>query len=280
MQIRRIGCRSVSTPTSRRSTPTGSSSATDDEHVEGDGEALLGPAHQPRRRRRRWPRHLREDARPDPRHRAGPPQHDGRHLAWCSPRKAPSTRCTRSCSASASSPCSTTTARSRPPTAPRSRRRSCSSPPRCGASSARRSSTASTLLESTTPITFQVGANTGEAIYLPGSNLGGTYYFASVFVNTFTAGGADIDAIDPALSSIADARATPRRDPEPPRAHDREPRDLPGEPLRRREPHPRHRHGEGDDEVHEAPDPAAVRRRDARDRRTRRRRQCSACCSG
>ena len=45
---------------------------TADEHVEVDGEALLGPAHQPRRRRRRRPRHLREDARPDPRHRAGP----------------------------------------------------------------------------------------------------------------------------------------------------------------------------------------------------------------
>jgi flagellin len=60
-------------------------------------------------------------------------------------------------------------------------------------------------LGSTTPITFQVGANTGETIIINPMNLGGTY-FDSVFVGTFTTG-ADINAIDRSLSSIADARA-------------------------------------------------------------------------
>jgi flagellin len=60
-------------------------------------------------------------------------------------------------------------------------------------------------LGSTTPITFQVGANTGETIIINPMNLGGTY-FDSVFVGTFTVG-ADINAIDKSLSSIADARA-------------------------------------------------------------------------
>jgi flagellin len=61
------------------------------------------------------------------------------------------------------------------------------------------------VLGSTSPITFQVGANTGETIILNGMNLAGTY-FDSVFVGTFTTG-ADITAIDLSLSSIADARA-------------------------------------------------------------------------
>jgi flagellin len=60
-------------------------------------------------------------------------------------------------------------------------------------------------LGSTTPITFQVGANTGETIVMTPMNLGGSY-FDSVFVGTFTTG-ADITAIDRSLSSIADARA-------------------------------------------------------------------------
>jgi flagellin len=60
-------------------------------------------------------------------------------------------------------------------------------------------------LGSTTPITFQVGANTGETIVITPMNLGGAY-FDSVFVGTFTTG-ADITAIDLSLSSIADARA-------------------------------------------------------------------------
>ena len=61
------------------------------------------------------------------------------------------------------------------------------------------------VLGSVSPITFQVGANTGETIVMAGMNLGGTY-FNSVFVGTFTTG-ADITAIDQSLSSIADARA-------------------------------------------------------------------------
>jgi flagellin len=60
-------------------------------------------------------------------------------------------------------------------------------------------------LGSNTPITFQVGANTGETIVMSPMNLGGSY-FDSVFVGTFTTG-ADITAIDRSLSSIADARA-------------------------------------------------------------------------
>jgi flagellin len=60
-------------------------------------------------------------------------------------------------------------------------------------------------LGSNTPITFQVGANTGETIVMNPMNLGGAY-FDSVFVGTFTTG-ADITAIDRSLSSIADARA-------------------------------------------------------------------------
>ena len=66
------------------------------------------------------------------------------------------------------------------------------------------------VLESATSITFQVGANSGEIILVPGLDLGGaTYnYFSSIFANTFTAGGADIDTIGTALSSVADIRAT------------------------------------------------------------------------
>jgi flagellin len=62
------------------------------------------------------------------------------------------------------------------------------------------------LLSGATPVTFQVGANTGETITLAGANMGGSY-FSSVF-GAFTASGVDIDAISAAISSIADARAT------------------------------------------------------------------------
>ncbi len=61
----------------------------------------------------------------------------------CRPLKAPSPRCTRCCSASATSPCSSTTAPSRPPTRPRSRPRSRSSAPRSRTSASRPRSTAS-----------------------------------------------------------------------------------------------------------------------------------------
>ena len=102
------------------------------------------PAHQPGRGRRRRPGHLREDARPDPRHRARRSATRWTASRWCRPQKARSTRCTRSSSASASSPCSTTTAPCRPPIGRRSQPRSPSSPPRSPASSRRPSSTAST----------------------------------------------------------------------------------------------------------------------------------------
>ena len=118
------------------------------------------------------------------------------------------------------------------------------------------------VLGSTSPITFQVGANTGETIILNGMNLGGTY-FDSVFVGTFTTG-ADIDAIDMSLSLDRGRPGRPRCHPEPPRAHDREPRDVPREPLRRRVAHPRHGHGARDDDLHEAPGAPAVRRGHAR----------------
>ena len=55
-----------------------------------------------------------------------------------------------------------------------------------------------------------------------------------------------------------------RRDPEPARGHRRQPRRLPGEHLRRTEPHPRRRRRRGDGQLHEAADPLAVRHRDAR----------------
>ena len=61
------------------------------------------------------------------------------------------------------------------------------------------------LLSGATPVTFQVGANNGETITLTAANLGGSY-FNSVF-GAFTTT-ADIDAINTAISSIADIRAT------------------------------------------------------------------------
>src|SRR4051812_48312295 len=62
------------------------------------------------------------------------------------------------------------------------------------------------LLQTASPVTFQVGANAGETIVLSGANLGSSY-FASVF-GAFSAGSADITAVNAAISSIADARAT------------------------------------------------------------------------
>jgi flagellin len=64
----------------------------------------------------------------------------------------------------------------------------------------------SQVLSGGVTITFQVGANNGETIALTGSDLGGTY-FDSVFVTAFGAQSADIDAVNLAISSIADVRA-------------------------------------------------------------------------
>jgi flagellin len=62
------------------------------------------------------------------------------------------------------------------------------------------------LLSGATPVTFQVGANAGETITLNSANLGGSY-FQNVF-GGFDAQSADITAINTAISSIADVRAT------------------------------------------------------------------------
>ena len=62
------------------------------------------------------------------------------------------------------------------------------------------------LLSGANGVTFQVGANAGETIVLTGANLGGTY-FQTVF-GAFSATSADITAINNAISSVADVRAT------------------------------------------------------------------------
>ena len=61
------------------------------------------------------------------------------------------------------------------------------------------------VLVSSTPVTFQVGPNSGETFLLTGANMGGNY-FDSVFA-AFTPTGADISAVNSAISSIADVRA-------------------------------------------------------------------------
>ena len=62
-----------------------------------------------------------------------------------------------------------------------------------------------------TSVTLQVGANSGETIAVPGSGLG-SGFFSSVFsmgtTGAWTADGADIAAVNAALSSVADVRAT------------------------------------------------------------------------
>ena len=63
------------------------------------------------------------------------------------------------------------------------------------------------VLAGSATITFQVGANSGETITVQASNMGGTY-FDTVFVTAFTATGADIDALDTALGSISNVRAS------------------------------------------------------------------------
>ena len=63
-------------------------------------------------------------------------------------------------------------------------------------------------LAATSAVTLQVGANGGETIAVTGAGLGGTF-FDTVFDagTTWQAGSADIDAINLALSSVADVRA-------------------------------------------------------------------------
>ena len=89
-----------------------------------------------------------------------------------------------------------------------------------------------------------------------------------------------MDVIDDrhrADSASRDVRADLGAVAEPARAHRRQPRRLPGEPVRRREPHPRRGHGRGDGQLHQAADPLAVRHRHARPGQPGRRRACSRC---
>jgi flagellin len=61
------------------------------------------------------------------------------------------------------------------------------------------------------PLTLQVGANSGETIAVPGAGLGAGF-FADVFsmgaTGSWTVDGANINAVNLALSSVADVRAT------------------------------------------------------------------------
>ncbi len=66
---------------------------------------------------------------------------------------------------------------------------------------------------------------------------------------------------------------------EPPRLHARERGDLPGEPDRLGEPHPRRGHGQGDGQLHEAADPAAGGHEHAGAGEQLRRRACSRSCA-
>ena len=62
-----------------------------------------------------------------------------------------------------------------------------------------------------TPLTLQVGANSGETIAVPGAGLGAGF-FSDVFsmgaTGSWTVEGANINAVNLALSSVADVRAT------------------------------------------------------------------------
>src|SRR4051812_610360 len=62
------------------------------------------------------------------------------------------------------------------------------------------------LLSSASSLTFQIGANAGETILLSGAALGNGY-FDPVFA-AFGSTSADITAINTAISSVADVRAT------------------------------------------------------------------------
>ena len=62
------------------------------------------------------------------------------------------------------------------------------------------------VLTGSAPVTFQVGPNSGETIQLQGANMGGSF-FDPVFA-AFTGNTADISAVNSAISSVADVRAT------------------------------------------------------------------------
>jgi flagellin len=61
------------------------------------------------------------------------------------------------------------------------------------------------------PLTLQVGANSGETIAVPGAGLGAGFFgdvFSMGATGSWTADGANINAVNLALSSVADVRAT------------------------------------------------------------------------
>ena len=129
------------------------------------------------------------------------------------------------------------------------------------------SSTASSCSTAAATITFQVGANDGETITVSaidstaarrrnviGDGLDGRSASAARHLRRST----------PRSRTSSTIRARLRRGPEPPRAPPEQPRDLPGEPDRVREPDPRRGHGLGDGQVHEAQHPAAGRHEHAR----------------
>ena len=62
------------------------------------------------------------------------------------------------------------------------------------------------VLVGSAPVTFQVGPNAGETIQLVGANMGGSF-FDPVFA-AFTGSTADISAVNSAIASVADVRAT------------------------------------------------------------------------
>ncbi len=206
-------------------------------------------------------------------------------------RKARSTRCTRCCSASVTSRSSTTTARCRTddkgaiaaevtqlaseikrhrrPTTAVQRHRSCS-PARAR-------------------VTFQVGANDGETDHRLSGDLSRRHrrpqrahrhhdgLAASRRWYRRRAGRGRRST--PRSRTCPTIRAHVRRGAEPSRAPPEQPGDLPGEPDRFRDPHPRRRHGVGDDQVHEAARSCSRPARACSRRPTRRPRASCRCCA-
>ena len=119
-------------------------------------------------------------------------------------------------------------------------------------------------------LTFQVGANGGETqtVNLSDMNaavLGGTTNkLTSVDVTSTTIDIAgDLDTIDAAIEQVSDFRGKLGAAQNTLRAHREQPQRGGREPLRLREPDPRHRHGAGDDAVHPLADPVPGRHLDA-----------------
>ena len=132
------------------------------------------------------------------------------------------------------------------------------------------SSTASTSCSGT--FTLQVGADQGS-----GNQISFSLTAISFSAIGSAASATAISDIDAAITSVS----TPLhagRDPEPARGHRRQPRRLPGEHLRRTEPHPRRRRRRRDGQLHQAADPLPVRYRQP-PRRTPRPRTSSRPCA-